>query len=133
MRSSPPVSPAVTPAALEETFVALGDPVRLAVIGLLCTSPRRSSDLADALGTSRPTMSRHLSVLRRAALVEEVAAEAHEDARVRTYQLRRERFDEMRAFLDEIELFWGEQLASFKDHVEKKHAREKQTRSTRRD
>lgn len=128
MRSN--VATAAAP-TLEETFVALGDPVRLSIVGLLGASPRRSSDLADAIGTSRPTMSRHLSVLRRARLVEEIEADAHDDARVRTYRLRRERFDEMRAFLDEVELFWGEQLASFKGHVEEKHAREKQARRGR--
>ena len=113
------------PLALEDTFGALSDPVRLSVIDLLAAAPRRSSDLADALATSRPTMSRHLSVLRRARLIEEITTEAHEDARVRTYQLKRERFDEMRVFLEEIERFWGDQLASFKNHVEAKHARGK--------
>ena len=106
---------------LEETFAALGDPVRLSLVALLAEGPHRSSDLATALGTSRPTMSRHLAVLRRANVIEEEAADPHDDARVRTYRLRRDRFDEMRLFLDEIERFWGDQLASFKDHVEAKH------------
>jgi hypothetical protein len=42
-----------------------------------------------------------------------------EDARVRVYRLRRERFAELRGWLDEVEAFWGDQLAAFKAHAEK--------------
>lgn len=66
-------------------------------------------------------MSRHLGVLRRAGIVEESAEE--EDARVRTYRLAREPFSEIRTWLDEVEALWGDQLASFKAHVEQKHGK----------
>ena len=49
----------------------------------------------------------------------EVRAWLEADARVRVYRLRRERFTELRGWLDEVEAFWGDQLAAFKAHAEK--------------
>jgi len=106
---------------LDDTFAALSDPTRRAAIALLCEQPLRSSDLAEALGISRPTMSRHLKVLRQAGLVEEEIAQA--DARERLYQVRRASFAHLREWLDEVEAFWGEQLAAFKTHAERKDRR----------
>ena len=45
------------------------------------------------------------------------------DARARVYRLRPEPFFAFRAWLDQIEAFWGEQLASFKAHAEGKGSR----------
>ena len=103
---------------LDQTFVALADPTRRAVIALLREKPLCSSDMAAALSTSRPAMSRHLKVLRRAGLVEEESLD--QDARVRMYQLRREPFSRLRSWLDEVEEFWAGQLAAFKAHAERK-------------
>ena len=99
---------------LDQTFGALADPTRRGVIDLLRREPRRASDIADALGASRPAMSRHLRVLRQCGLVE---SSEHEDARVRVYRLKQERFAELRDWLDEVEAFWGEQLHAFAAHV----------------
>jgi DNA-binding transcriptional ArsR family regulator len=104
-------------AHLDQTFGALADPTRRGVIDLLRREPRRASDIADALGASRPAMSRHLRVLRESGLVE---ASDHEDARVRVYHLKQARFAELRDWLDEVEAFWGSQLAAFAAHVKKR-------------
>ena len=101
---------------LDRTLVALADPTRRRVIDLLRKEPRRASDIADALGASRPAMSRHLRVLRKTGLVE---ASEHDDARVRVYRLRPERFASLREWLEEVEAFWTLELGSFKDHVER--------------
>jgi DNA-binding transcriptional ArsR family regulator len=110
---------AVPAAGLDATFVALGDPARLAVIRLLGQRPRRSSDIAAALSLTRPTTSRHLGVLRKAGLVEETTGQ--DDARSREYRLRPQPFARLRSWLDDVEGFWGEQLGSFKEHVEGKY------------
>ena len=102
---------------LDHTFGALADPTRRGVIDLLRRAPRRASDIADALGASRPAMSRHLRVLRESGLVE---ASEHEDARVRVYRLKPEKFGELREWLDDVERFWTGQLRAFADHVKKK-------------
>jgi DNA-binding transcriptional ArsR family regulator len=108
---------------LDETFLALGDPARLAVVRLLRKKPRRSSEIADALKLTRPATSRHLGVLRKAGLVEEATLD--EDARSREYRLRPQPFARIRTFLDEVESFWADELASFKAHVERKYGEEK--------
>ena len=108
---------------LGATFSALADPTRRAVVGLLRKKPQRASDMAAALATSRPAMSRHLRVLRRAGLVEEDSPD--EDARVRLYQLRREPFADARAWIEDVETFWRVQLDAFKAHAERAGRRRK--------
>jgi DNA-binding transcriptional ArsR family regulator len=103
---------------LHQTFAALAEPTRIAVVGLLRDKPLRSGDIASALSVSRPAMSRHLRVLRRAGLVEEETLE--EDSRGRVYRLRPEAFSQLRSWLDEVEAFWGDQLQAFKRHAERK-------------
>ena len=110
-------------AELDQTFAALSDPTRRAVIALLAQEPLRSSDLATALSTSRPSMSRHLRVLRHAGIVDEETL--RDDARSRVYHLRQQPFSELRAWLAEMEAFWGDQLLAFKAHAERKSARPK--------
>jgi len=110
--------------SLDETFLALGDPARLAVVRLLRKKPRRSSEIADALKLTRPATSRHLGVLRKAGLVEEATLD--EDARSREYRLRPQPFARIRTFLDEVEAFWRDELAGFKAHVERKYGEEKE-------
>ena len=101
---------------LDETFIALADPTRRKVIELLRKKPQRAGDLAAAFDMVPPAMSRHLRVLRTSGLVEEGGLP--EDARVRVYRLRAEPFGELRAWLDEIEAFWADQLGAFKAHAE---------------
>ena len=62
-------------------------------------------------------MSRHLRVLRLSGLVEEAHPEF--DARVRIYELRPGPIAGLKAWLEETEKLWTEQLAAFKAHVER--------------
>lgn len=106
------------PDILDATFAALADPTRRGIIELLRREPRKPSELADALGTSRPAMSRHLRVLRRSGLVSEFGLT--DDARYRVYQLEPEPFEALKTWVDEIERFWGDQLEAFIAHAEGK-------------
>ena len=102
--------------SLDATFAALADGTRRGVIDLLRKGPRRASDLADALGASKPAMSRHLRVLRDSGLVE---TSSKDDGRERIYTLRPAQFVRLREWVEDVESFWTLQLASFKDHVER--------------
>lgn len=106
---------------LDQTFSALGDPTRRGVVDLLRGGPRRAGDIAEAFDMSAPAMSRHLRVLRRSGLIEEDRMD--DDARVRLYRLRRERFAQLQAWLERVEEFWVDQLDAFKAHAEKKGRR----------
>jgi DNA-binding transcriptional ArsR family regulator len=97
---------------------ALADPNRLGVVQLLSTGPRRAGELADASGLTAAAMSKHLRVLLRARVVAD--ERAPEDARVRVFRLRPESVVALRAWLDQLQARWDEQLGSFKRHVEKK-------------
>ena len=66
---------------------------------------------------SRPAMSRHLRVLRRAGLIAQETLE--EDARARLIQLRTEPLSRLRAWVEDVEAMWGDQLESFKAHAER--------------
>lgn len=106
---------------LERTFAALSDPTRRGVVDLLRREPRRAGDLAEALATSAPAMSRHLRVLRQSGIVEVVgdSTDVDADARVRVYALRKEPFKRLRRWLDEVEAFWTLELTAFKAHAER--------------
>jgi DNA-binding transcriptional ArsR family regulator len=96
---------------LSDVLFALADPTRLAIVERVAQAPQRASVLADAIGASRPSMSRHLRILREAGvLADEIDAR---DGRATLVGLAREPLDEVRAFLDRIEGFWDAQLDSF--------------------
>ena len=102
---------------VDATLWALADPTRRRVVDLLRDGPRRAGDLATTVRMSAPAMSRHLRVLRSSGLVETQTVD--HDARVRVYRLRREPFVALQAWLDQVQAFWDEQLAAFKDHAER--------------
>jgi DNA-binding transcriptional ArsR family regulator len=106
---------------LDDTLAALADPTRRRVVDLLRRRPYRAGELAGTFGVSAPAMSRHLRVLRQRGLIEERRVD--DDARVRVYRLRRERFDELQAWLTQVEAFWTDQLSAFKEHAERTRPR----------
>jgi DNA-binding transcriptional ArsR family regulator len=108
------------PAELDRTFAALADPTRRAVVGLLKHGPQRAGELATALATTPPLLSRHLRVLRRSGLIAD--DEPEHDARVRLYRLQPEALAPLRDWLAEIEAFWGDQLQALKAHAERRPA-----------
>ncbi|MEY2930430.1 MAG: hypothetical protein RL033_1179 [Pseudomonadota bacterium] len=62
-------------------------------------------------------MSRHLRVLRQSGLVEETHPAF--DARVRIYSLRLEPMAGLKAWLEETERLWADQLGALKAYLEK--------------
>ena len=101
---------------IDRTFAALADPHRRHVVELLRERPRRAGELAEAVGLSPPAMSRHLKTLRESRLVEESPAEF--DTRVRIYRLRPQPMAHLKAWLEETERLWSEQLAALKAYLE---------------
>jgi DNA-binding transcriptional ArsR family regulator len=106
------------PGALDHTLAALADPTRRRVVELLRKRPHRAGELAQAQGVSAPAMSRHLRVLRTGGLVEEDRGDPR-DSRLRIYRLRREPFDALQTWLDEVAAYWADQLGAFKVHTER--------------
>lgn len=93
-------------------FEALGDPTRRAVVELLRAGPRSVGELAALLPVSRPAVSQHLKVLKRARLVADERAGTR-----RLYRLDPSGLDDVRRY---VESFWSDALASFKASAERR-------------
>ena len=91
------------------------------VVEALSRSPQRAGDLAAAAGVPAPTMSKHLRVLLAAGIVTD--ERGARDARVRVFRLRRESVVAVRAWLDQVQAHWDEQLRAFKRPARQRPAR----------
>ena len=100
----------------DRVFEALADPTRRRVVALLGERPHRAGELAGAVGSSAPVMRPDLRVLLHADIVGD--ERVPEDARVRVFRLRPESLAGVRAWLDQVQAHWSEQLGAFKRHVE---------------
>ena len=94
------------PAPAGDPFDALGDPHRRQILQLLRSGDRSVQELADELPISRPAVSRHLRLLKRARLV----AEEPRGTR-RIYRLHHEGIEAVHAYLDGV---WGDAAARFR-------------------
>ena len=66
-----PPMPAAAAEAIADTFKALADPTRVAMMNRLAAVAELCvCDLTDAFGLSQPTISHHLRILRESGLVE---------------------------------------------------------------
>ncbi len=107
--------------ARDAAFHALADPTRRAVLDLLRAGTRPAGDIARAFTVSRPAISKHLSILRRAHLVEE-----RREGRHRMYQLNPEPLKAVDFWLEQYRQFWTASLSNLKAFVEAEY--EKETR-----
>jgi DNA-binding transcriptional ArsR family regulator len=105
----------------EATFQALADPTRRAVLDLLRRGSQPAGQIAGAFSVSRPAISKHLRLLRRAHLVRE-----HREGRHRVYQLNPEPLRAVDSWIEQYRSFWSANLSSLKAFVEAEHARETQ-------
>jgi DNA-binding transcriptional ArsR family regulator len=106
----------------EATFQALADPTRRAVLDLLRRGSQPAGQIADAFPVSRPAISKHLRLLRRAHLVRE-----HREGRNRIYQLNPEPLRAVDSWIAQYRDFWVANLNSLKSFVEAEYARETQS------
>jgi DNA-binding transcriptional ArsR family regulator len=103
----------------DSAFNALADPTRRAVLDLLRAGTRPAGEIARAFPISRPAISKHLKILRRAHLVDE-----HRQGRHRFYQLNPEPLKTVDQWLDEYRRFWTANLESLKSFVESEYEKE---------
>ena len=101
-------------ATYQNGFDALGDPTRRAIFERLARGPTAVGELAQELPVSRPAVSQHLRVLKRAGLV----SDQREGSR-RLYEIDLDGVGALRAYLDS---FWTDALAAFRKAAERKGA-----------
>ena len=90
---------------LDQTFAALADPTRRAILARLAQGEATVGELAEPFAISQPAISRHLKVLEKAALISNERRGKH-----RCCRLRPEALDSAAAWLEHQRRFW---LASF--------------------
>jgi DNA-binding transcriptional ArsR family regulator len=91
------------------------------VLDLLRRGSQPAGQIAEAFPVSRPAISKHLRLLRRAHLVRE-----HREGRNRVYELNPEPLRAVDSWIEQYRSFWSTSLASLKAFVETEHARETQ-------
>ena len=109
------------PRITENAFSALADPTRRAVLDLLRTGTKPAGEIARAFPVSRPAISKHLRILRRAHLVEE-----RREGRHRIYQLNPEPLKSVDMWLEHYRSFWTTSLTNLKSFVEAEYAKERE-------
>ncbi len=107
----------------EVTFQALADPTRRAVLDLLRRGSQPAGQIANAFPVSRPAISKHLRLLRRAHLVRE-----HREGRHRVYQLNPEPLRAVDSWIEQYRVFWTKSLNNLKAFVEAEYEKELQSR-----
>jgi len=103
----------------EATFSALADPTRRAVLDLLRCGSLPAGQIAQAFPVSRPAISKHLRLLRRARLVQQ-----RREGRRRLYQLNADPLRAVDSWLSQYRAFWQSSVTSLKAFVESEHAKE---------
>ena len=106
-------------------FAAIADPTRRAILYRLATGEVPAGQIAAAFPISRPAVSKHLRILRQAALVQE-----ERRGRRRLYRLNPQPLREVDHWLEQYRVFWSKALASLKRHVEA-HLQEENHESNR--
>lgn len=95
---------------MDTVLKAIAEPRRREILRLVWDRERPAGEVAAQFDLSRPTISKHLRVLREAGLVEERRVGTQ-----RLYRARPERLEDARRFLDS---FWDEGLAAVKRSAE---------------
>jgi DNA-binding transcriptional ArsR family regulator len=96
--------------AYQQALLALADPTRMRVFEQLRRGPRSVGKIAALMPVSRPAVSQHLAVLKRAGLVGDKA-----DGTRRIYYIDPHGLAAIRTWLDQ---FWDEALLAFQAQAE---------------
>ena len=100
-------------ADLDTVFHALGDPTRRGILAILADGEQPTGIIAENFRLKRPTISKHLGVLKEAGLVTRRQA-----GRNQLYALEPEPLAAAHEWLARYERFWRLSLAGLKRHLE---------------
>ena len=100
-------------------FSALADPIRSKIIEVLARRDLSAGEIAARFPVSRPAVSRHLGVLRRARLVH-----IREDAQRRVYSLNPAGLDEIEKWVTQCRRVWNQRLDALGSHLDQIAAQE---------
>ena len=105
---------------LSNTFAALADPTRRAILARLATGEASVTELAEPFAMSMPAVSKHLKVLERAGLI----ARGRE-AQWRPCRLKARPLKEAADWLEGYRRFWEESLDRLNDYLHELQTKDK--------
>jgi DNA-binding transcriptional ArsR family regulator len=98
-----------------DTFSAVADPKRRAMLDLLVKRERSAGELVSAFpDISQPAVSKHLRILKDAGLVD-----MRVQAQQRIYALQPQGLAELDAWIAKYKVFWSDRLDSLERHLDK--------------
>jgi DNA-binding transcriptional ArsR family regulator len=104
-----------SPAGPDAVLRALADPHRRAILRLVRDAELPAGQIATNFPLTQQAVSQHLTVMKRAGLLDE-----RRDGTRRLYRFREESLEPVRELLEE---FWPDALARLKQAVERDHPR----------
>jgi DNA-binding transcriptional ArsR family regulator len=105
---------------LDQTFAALADPTRRAILARLTTGEASVNELAEPFDMSLPAISKHLKVLERAGLISR-----GRDAQFRPCRLEPDALKHAADWLDQYRVFWEHSLDRLEDYLKELQGKEK--------
>ena len=108
---------------LSQTFAALADPTRRAILKRLTAGPANVKELAEPFDMSGPAVSKHLRVLERAGLIRR-----GRDAQARPCELEAAPLKHVASWMESYRVFWEgrlDRLGTYLQELQKesRHAR----------
>ena len=97
---------------LSQTFAALADPTRRAILARLVDGEATVTELAEPFSMSLPAISKHLKVLQRSGLIEQ-----GRQAQWRPCRLKPEPLRDVQSWLDRYQEFLGERYDRLDEYL----------------
>jgi DNA-binding transcriptional ArsR family regulator len=97
---------------LSDTFAALADPTRRAILARLAKGDATVGELGAPFDISAPAISKHLNVLERAGLIAR-----GRDAQWRPCRLQAAPLKEVARYIDDYRQFWNESFDRLTDYL----------------
>ena len=105
---------------LSETFSALADPTRRAILARLALGETSVTELAEPFKMSLPAVSKHLKVLERAGLIARGREAQWRPCRIKAAPLK-----EVADWVENYRMAWEKRLDRLHDYLEDVQAKEK--------
>jgi DNA-binding transcriptional ArsR family regulator len=109
------------PDSLSETFAALADPTRRAILARLASGEASVTELAEPFEMSMPAVSKHLKVLERAGLI----ARGRE-AQWRPCRLDAEPLKDVAGWVERYRRFWEQRFDRLDEYLSELKSKEKE-------
>jgi DNA-binding transcriptional ArsR family regulator len=97
---------------LDDTFIALADPTRRAIVARLARGDATVNELAAPFAMTLPGISKHLKVLERCGLISRTRS-----AQFRPCHLEREALDAVADWIGESQRTWSERFDKLGEHL----------------